>query len=194
MHCTFSTKDRYPFIDSNLESRLWPCLGRIARENRMRGLAIGGTTDHVTPVTWVRKKTIQRVVSSRSSRLLVATSHANLGIALNANSQSLFPVSRSPMMLRAASATTDPQVVSQCPCALTAELRPQSFPPAWQQALNHRQVLADSRKRENAQPRCGHHECACSSASDHRRQGLFLRQLRLRWLVLPRCADAPGDP
>lgn len=47
MHCTFSTKDRYPFIDSDLESRLWPYLGGIARENRMKTLAIGGTVDHV---------------------------------------------------------------------------------------------------------------------------------------------------
>ena len=47
MHCTFSTKGRYPFIDSELESRLWPYLGGIARENRMKALAIGGTTDHM---------------------------------------------------------------------------------------------------------------------------------------------------
>ena len=47
MHCTFSTKDRYPFIDSDLESRLWSYLGGIARENRMKALAIGGTADHV---------------------------------------------------------------------------------------------------------------------------------------------------
>jgi putative transposase len=47
MHCTFSTKDRYPFIDSDLESHLWPYLGGIARENRMKALAIGGTVDHV---------------------------------------------------------------------------------------------------------------------------------------------------
>ena len=47
MHCTFSTKDRYPFIDSDLELRLWPYLGGIARENRMKALAIGGTTDHL---------------------------------------------------------------------------------------------------------------------------------------------------
>jgi putative transposase len=47
MHCTFSTKDRYPLIDSELESRLWPYLGGIARENRMKALAIGGTADHV---------------------------------------------------------------------------------------------------------------------------------------------------
>ncbi len=47
MHCTFSTKNRHPFIDSDLESRLWPYLGGIARENRIRALAIGGTADHV---------------------------------------------------------------------------------------------------------------------------------------------------
>jgi len=47
MHCTFCTKDRYPAIDSQLESRLWPYLGGIARENRMKTLAIGGTADHV---------------------------------------------------------------------------------------------------------------------------------------------------
>ncbi len=47
MHCIFSTKDRHPFIDSGLQSRLWPYLGGIARENRMKALAIGGTLDHV---------------------------------------------------------------------------------------------------------------------------------------------------
>jgi REP element-mobilizing transposase RayT len=30
-----------------LESRLWPYLGGIAKENRMKALAISGTTDHV---------------------------------------------------------------------------------------------------------------------------------------------------
>jgi putative transposase len=47
MHCTFSTKERYPFISPELELRLWPYLGGIARENRMKALAIGGTEDHV---------------------------------------------------------------------------------------------------------------------------------------------------
>ena len=47
MHCTFSTKARYPFIDSELELRLWPYIGGIARENRMKALAIGGTLDHL---------------------------------------------------------------------------------------------------------------------------------------------------
>ena len=47
MHCTFSTKNRIPMIDSELEERLWPYLGGIARENRMKALAIAGTADHV---------------------------------------------------------------------------------------------------------------------------------------------------
>ena len=47
MHCTFSTKDRRPIIDSELESRLWPYIGGIARENRMKALAIGGIEDHL---------------------------------------------------------------------------------------------------------------------------------------------------
>jgi putative transposase len=47
MHCIFSTKDRRPLIGSDLERRLWPYLGGIARENRMVALAIGGTADHV---------------------------------------------------------------------------------------------------------------------------------------------------
>ena len=47
MHCTFSTRERYPFIDSELESRLWPYVGGIATENRMKPLAIGGAADHL---------------------------------------------------------------------------------------------------------------------------------------------------
>lgn len=47
MHCTFGTKGRYPFINTELESRLWPYIGGIARENRMKALAVGGTADHL---------------------------------------------------------------------------------------------------------------------------------------------------
>ncbi|MFN2517388.1 MAG: transposase, partial [Pyrinomonadaceae bacterium] len=47
MHCVFSTKERLPLIDSQLESRLWPYVGGIARENRMKALAVGGTADHL---------------------------------------------------------------------------------------------------------------------------------------------------
>lgn len=47
MHCTFSTKGRQPLIDSDLESRLWPYVGGIAKQNKMKALAVGGTMDHV---------------------------------------------------------------------------------------------------------------------------------------------------
>src|SRR5262245_24873303 len=47
IHCTFSTKERYPFMDSELESRLCPYIGGIARVNRMTALAIGGTADRL---------------------------------------------------------------------------------------------------------------------------------------------------
>ena len=47
MHCVSSTKERLPLIDSELESRLWSYVGGIARENRMKALAVGGTADHV---------------------------------------------------------------------------------------------------------------------------------------------------
>ncbi len=47
MHCTFSTKERYPWIESDLERNLWPYIGGIARENRMKALAIGGVSDHL---------------------------------------------------------------------------------------------------------------------------------------------------
>jgi REP element-mobilizing transposase RayT len=43
----FSTKDRRPIIDADLRERLWPFLGGIARQNKMRALEIGGVEDHV---------------------------------------------------------------------------------------------------------------------------------------------------
>jgi REP element-mobilizing transposase RayT len=46
VHYIFSTKERFPFIDQELESRLWSYMGGIARENGMKALAVGGTTDH----------------------------------------------------------------------------------------------------------------------------------------------------
>ena len=47
MHCVFSTKKREPFLTADIRSRLWPYLGGIARENRMKALAVGGVADHV---------------------------------------------------------------------------------------------------------------------------------------------------
>jgi REP element-mobilizing transposase RayT len=46
-HCVFSTKERENFITEDLQTRLWPYIGGIARENKMRALAIGGVEDHI---------------------------------------------------------------------------------------------------------------------------------------------------
>ena len=46
-HCIFSTKERRPFITPELCERLWPFLGGIARQNKMKAIEIGGVADHV---------------------------------------------------------------------------------------------------------------------------------------------------
>jgi REP element-mobilizing transposase RayT len=46
-HCVFSTKERRSFIDEELQTRLFPFMGGIARENRMKAITIGGVADHV---------------------------------------------------------------------------------------------------------------------------------------------------
>ena len=47
VHCVWSTKNRAPFLTSDIRERLWPYLGGIARENKIRPLAVGGVADHV---------------------------------------------------------------------------------------------------------------------------------------------------
>jgi putative transposase len=47
IHCVWSTKNREPYLSSDLRNRLWPYLGGIARENKIKALAIGGMDDHV---------------------------------------------------------------------------------------------------------------------------------------------------
>jgi len=47
MHCVFSTKERRRLITPVLQDRLYPYLGGIARENKMKALSIGGVEDHV---------------------------------------------------------------------------------------------------------------------------------------------------
>jgi putative transposase len=46
-HCVFSTKARRLFITPELRERLWPFLGGIARQNKMKAVEIGGVEDHV---------------------------------------------------------------------------------------------------------------------------------------------------
>ena len=71
VHYIFRTKGRFPFIDGELESRLWPYIGGIARENGMKALSIGGTTDHVhtllsLPATLSLAKAIQLIKGGSS--------------------------------------------------------------------------------------------------------------------------------
>ena len=47
VHCVFSTKERRPIITPALRERLWPFLGGIARQNKMKAIEIGGMPDHV---------------------------------------------------------------------------------------------------------------------------------------------------
>ena len=47
VHCVWSTRNRDPSLHLKLRERLWPYLGGIARENKMKALAIGGPADHV---------------------------------------------------------------------------------------------------------------------------------------------------
>jgi REP element-mobilizing transposase RayT len=46
-HCVFSTKERRPLITPELRERLWPFLGGIARQNKMKAIEVGGVADHV---------------------------------------------------------------------------------------------------------------------------------------------------
>ena len=47
IHYVFSTKNREKIMTVELQERLWPYMGGIARENNMKALAIGGIEDHV---------------------------------------------------------------------------------------------------------------------------------------------------
>jgi REP element-mobilizing transposase RayT len=61
-------------IDGELESRLFPYLGGIARENRMKALAIGSTHDHIhallsLPATMSFAKAVQLIKGGSSKWL-----------------------------------------------------------------------------------------------------------------------------
>jgi putative transposase len=71
IHCVWSTKNRASFLDSDLRERLWPYLGGIARENKMKAIAVGGVADHVhilasLPATLSVAKAIQLLKGNSS--------------------------------------------------------------------------------------------------------------------------------
>jgi len=47
IHLVFSTKERRKLITPTLRERLWPFMGGIARQNKMKAIEIGGIEDHV---------------------------------------------------------------------------------------------------------------------------------------------------
>ena len=47
VHLVFSTKERRKIITPALRERLWPFMGGIARQNKMKAIEIGGIEDHV---------------------------------------------------------------------------------------------------------------------------------------------------
>jgi putative transposase len=70
-HCIFSTKERRPSIDPDLQARLWPYIGGIARANGMQGLSVGGTTNHahillLTPASIPVAKAVQLIKGGSS--------------------------------------------------------------------------------------------------------------------------------
>jgi putative transposase len=70
-HCTFSTKARRPLITAELQARLWPFMGGIARENRITAKTIGGVDDHVhmllsLPASLAIAKAIQLIKGASS--------------------------------------------------------------------------------------------------------------------------------
>ncbi len=70
-HCVFSTKERRRLITPELRDRLWPFLGGIARQNKMKAIEIGGVEDHVhillsLPSTMAISKALQLVKGGSS--------------------------------------------------------------------------------------------------------------------------------
>ena len=47
MHCVFSTKERSKWITPDLEKRLFPYMGGIAKTNKIPALEIGGVDNHI---------------------------------------------------------------------------------------------------------------------------------------------------
>ena len=72
VHYIFSTKNREKMITKQLQEKLWPYLGGIARKNKMKALAIGGIEDHVhllisLPSTLSVAKAIQLIKGASSA-------------------------------------------------------------------------------------------------------------------------------
>lgn len=71
-HCVFSTKERRRSISPEIQERLWPYIGGIARNHGMRALSVGGSDDHVhillSMPSSIAIAQALRIIKSESSR------------------------------------------------------------------------------------------------------------------------------
>ena len=71
VHYVFSTKERRQSIPEDLQPRLWSYMGGIARENKLKAVAIGGMQDHIhlllsLPSTMPVAKAVQLIKAGTS--------------------------------------------------------------------------------------------------------------------------------
>ncbi len=71
VHCVFSTKNRLPLIRPEFQDRLWAYMGGIARNVKMKALAVGGIQDHAhillsLPGTLSVSKAVQTIKGNSS--------------------------------------------------------------------------------------------------------------------------------
>ena len=59
VHITFSTKNRYPFIDNEIEQELWAYLGAICKALECNPIRVGGYNDHIHICCLLSKKITQ---------------------------------------------------------------------------------------------------------------------------------------
>jgi REP element-mobilizing transposase RayT len=59
VHLTFSTKERYPFIDNAVKERLWEYLGGICKGLECNPVQVGGYKDHIHILCLLSKKITQ---------------------------------------------------------------------------------------------------------------------------------------
>jgi putative transposase len=79
-HFIFSTKNREPWISSDIEKRIWSFIGGIARKHGFTALQIGGIEDHlhglITARPTVAPFQIAQVLKGESSKWI----HEELGV------------------------------------------------------------------------------------------------------------------
>ncbi len=84
-HCVFSTKERQGLITPELQARLFPYLGGIAKKNKMKLITVGGMPDHVhlllsLPKTMAISKGLQ-LIKGGSSKWIHETFPNHRGFA-----------------------------------------------------------------------------------------------------------------